>query len=171
MKRLALLRHAEASWELAGELDYERGLTEKGVDECTLVRELLTAHGIAPTLVLCSGARRARETLENVTQALPASAEIRFEDTLYNADAQSIFELLQDLPEGPRWVMIVGHNPSLHDFSVELAGGDEPIDELAGSFPKGAIAEFELSDAWSELASGAGRLLLFARPQDAPSIS
>lgn len=170
MKRLALLRHAKASWELAGQLDYERGLTERGVSDCALARELITARGIEPELVLCSGARRARETLENVAAALPSSATITYEDAIYQADAERLFEVLAQVENSQRSVMLIGHNPSMHDFAVELAAGDDRIDELAGAFPTAAIAEFAFEGDWSDLSAGSARLVSFARPEDARSI-
>lgn len=170
VKRLALLRHAKASWELAGQLDFERGLTERGVADCALVRELIAAKQIAPQLVLCSGARRARETLEQVAEALPPDATVTYDDAIYRADTRGLFEVLEGVGDEYDRVLLVGHNPSIHDFAVELAGGDEPIDELAGSFPTAALAEFEFEGAWRELASCAARLVTFVRPEDARSI-
>ena len=39
MRRLYLLRHAKSSWELAGQLDYGRGLTERGWNDLELISE------------------------------------------------------------------------------------------------------------------------------------
>ena len=54
MRRLYLLRHAKSSWELAGQLDYDRGLTERGRNDAKLIAGQIESRGIAPRLVICS---------------------------------------------------------------------------------------------------------------------
>lgn len=171
VKHLYLLRHAQASWQLAGELDYQRGLTEHGVADCALVAEHVRSRDIAPMLVLCSGARRTKETLEHVAPALPPEAVIEYDDAIYGADTSAIFGVVSAAPADVDAILLIGHNPSMHDFAVELAAGDGPIEELAGSFPKAALAELELDCEWAELAPDCARLTEFFRPKEARTAS
>ena len=73
-----------------------------------------------PQLVLCSDARRARETLEGVVPGLD-TPEVRFEDGLYAASAESLLERLRSLPDDIEEVLLVGHNPGLRDVLLLLA--------------------------------------------------
>jgi hypothetical protein len=47
-------------------------------------------------------------------------------------------------------VLLIGHNPALHDFALELAHAD--LDKLlpsaGGKFPTGAMASFRFDRAW-----------------------
>jgi phosphohistidine phosphatase len=166
MNRLYLLRHAKSSWELAGELDYERGLTERGAEDCALIAEWIRSQEIAPELVLCSGARRARETLEGVAAALPKDAQVIYDDSIYQAPAAStLAELVRDAARSRSAVMLVGHNPSIHDFAVDIASGGDELESLAVKFPTAALAEFELAADWDSLGSDSAELTAFIAPK------
>ena len=71
-------------------------------------------------------------------------------------------------------VMVIGHNPGLHDLAVQLAGGArDPGDarRLAEGFPTGALAEFVIPGAWRTLGPGGGRLHRFVCPRDLPQLA
>lgn len=166
MRRLYLLRHAKASWELAGELDYERGLTDRGVSDCELMRGPISQLPVAPDLVLCSGARRARETLDAVAPALPKAAAVEYDDRIYQANVARLLDVLTEVDPAKQAVLMVGHNPSMHDIAVELAGDGAELQGMAGSFPKAALAELEFEVEWAELAADAATLTRFIRPKE-----
>lgn len=165
MRQLHLLRHAKASWELAGELDYERGLTERGLADCELMREVVAALDPAPDLVLCSGARRTRETLEAVAPALPKQTNVAFDDRIYQATTGRLIELLKEVDPAIEAVLMVGHNPSCHDLAVELSADGPELQSVAGSFPTAALASLEIEGVWSELDASGATLTQFVRPK------
>ena len=87
---------------------------------------------IEPELVLCSTARRARETLERIEPALGV-ADVRFEPALYGASAGALLERLHDVPDDVGSVMLIGHNPGLQELALELAHTGPELHELAAS--------------------------------------
>ncbi len=163
MRHIYLLRHAKASWELAGELDYERGLTERGTEDCVLMRGPIEALSPAPGLVLCSGARRARETLDGVAPALPKDAVVEYDDRIYQATTDRLIEVLRGVDPAVDAILLVGHNPSMHDLAVELAADGPELDAIAGKFPTAALAELEFEGEWSEVGTDSARLAGFTR--------
>ncbi|MGK2878967.1 MAG: SixA phosphatase family protein [Solirubrobacterales bacterium] len=165
MRHLYLLRHAKSSWELAGQLDYERGLTERGWNDCELIAELILDRGIEPDFIYCSGARRARETLMAVARALPRDAKTEFEDAIYRASRKDLLDVLRGVPKKRKAVLLVGHNPSIHDLSVEIARESEGLTRVAAKFPTAALAEFEFDGDWSELATDTVDLANFTTPK------
>lgn len=165
MHGLYVLRHAKSSWELAGELDYERGLTERGQTDTKLIAGVIEERGIAPTRVICSGARRARETLELVAPALPPKAEVTYDDRLYQATANKVAAVVREVDESTESLLLVGHNPSFHDFCVDIAGSGDELERLAAKFPTAALAEFELGGAWADLTSDSAALVGFTAPK------
>ncbi len=121
---------------------------------------------MSPQLVLCSDARRARETLEGVLSGLGAP-EVRFEEGLYAASAQALLERMRSLPAGVDEAMLVGHNPGLADVLLLLAEPAELRERARAKVPTGALATLEAELAsWSELEPGCARLVAFVVPRE-----
>lgn len=165
MHRLYLLRHAKSSWELAGQLDYDRGLTERGQTDCKLIAGEIEARGIEPGLVLCSGAVRARETLDLVATGLPPETRVEYEDAIYQATADGLADVLRKVPEETASVMLIGHNPSIHDLAVDIAADGDELERLAAKFPTCALAEFEFDGSWSDLGTDTATVTAFTAPK------
>lgn len=165
MRHLYLLRHAKSSWKLAGQLDYERGLTERGEADLELISELIGDHEIAPDFIFCSGARRARDTLTGIAKALPTDAQVEYTDAIYQASTRDLLLVLQGVPSKYNSVLLIGHNPSIHNLSVEIARESDELVSLAAKFPTAALAEFEYEGDWSDLGEDSTDLIRFTRPK------
>jgi phosphohistidine phosphatase len=123
--------------------------------------------GLVPDYVLCSTARRARETLEAAAAAWDdAGLRVAEQDALYPTDPETCIELLRALPAEAGRVLVVGHNPGLEELLTELTGRAETL-------PTAALAEVALSlEHWSDLsAETPGRLVRLWRPKDAPAVT
>ena len=156
MRHLLLLRHgAAAATSTAG--DRERPLTREGRRAVHGLRAHLSVSEPPPDLVLCSPARRTRETLELLAPAWAPKPESIVEEALYLADAASLLQRLRDIEPETGGILVVGHNPGLEMLARILAGtGDQA---LSGGFPTAAVAIFEISAPWSELAPASAKLL------------
>jgi phosphohistidine phosphatase len=163
---LYLLRHAKSSWDDATLADRDRPLSTRGRKAAKRVREHLQSERIRPELVLCSPATRARETLERVAPALGARTRIEIEGSLYGASAESLAARLRLVPDDVRSVMLIGHNPGIHDLALALAGRGEPLRRIYEKLPTGALVTIELPGRWSELAAGQGELTSFVSPRE-----
>ena len=116
-------------------------------------------NGVRPELALCSTAVRARATLELALDGL-GGPETLVEAGLYHASALALIERLHRLPSDVVEVLVVGHNPSLHDLASTLA----PPGPAA--FPTGALAGLLLEiDEWADLRRGCGTLADFVVPR------
>ncbi len=168
MRTLFLLRHAKSSWDDSTLADHDRPLAPRGRRAARRIADYFRSEAVRPALVLCSSARRARETLAEVRPALGEQAEVRVTDELYGADADEMLHRLRALGQDIASVMIVGHNPGLHDLALELAGdGDEAaIAQLHTKFPTGALATLQLGRTrWDELAPGQAYLASLVLPR------
>jgi phosphohistidine phosphatase len=116
MRRLILLRHAEAESEAVGG-DFHRGLTERGRLDARQAGTVLAARGMVPDLALVSTARRAIETWEAAAPAFP-QAQLSLDPELYNAEAAELMAAV--LAAEADTLMIVAHNPGLQVLSIEL---------------------------------------------------
>ncbi|BBK41739.1 phosphohistidine phosphatase [Allostella vacuolata] len=166
-RTLLLLRHAKSSWADPAADDFDRPLNARGRGALRAIAGEL-ARAPPPALVLCSAARRTRETLDGVAAALAGQPEIRIEPALYLADAATLERTVRDLPDAARCVLLVGHNPGLHELAEGLCGrGDSRLRRrLADKFPTGALAVIAFDGGWEQAVAGAGRLVEFVTPRD-----
>jgi len=164
------LRHAKSSWSDLELADFERPLAPRGSRAAkAMARHAAKQPGGPPTLVLCSPARRALDTLEPWRERLPEGARVRVERPLYLASAARLLARLRRLPDAQRDVLLIGHDPGLHQLAVALARPSRsPADaRLREKLPTGALVELELElPHWRALAPGTARLAAFVRPRD-----
>lgn len=169
MKTLMLLRHAKSSWADPSLDDHDRPLDARGERAAAAMGIYLRQLGACPSLVLCSSARRTRETFSQIQRQLPAEPEVRMEAELYLAPPRQILERLHRVGDEHDRVLLVGHNPSFADLAKRLAGrGDrDAIARLGRKFPTGALAVFNLPvEHWRDAGPGAGELTEFTAPKD-----
>lgn len=171
MLTLLLLRHAKSSWDNPALADYDRPLAKRGKKAAPRMGVEIAALGLRPDLILCSSAVRARDTLALVLPELGTpSPEVVYDDALYMATPSALLALLRKLSanaDGPRTVMVVGHNPGLEELAELLVdGGNEDAQELlAEKFPTCALAVLTFDgEGWDSIAPGAARLSQFLTP-------
>jgi phosphohistidine phosphatase len=154
MHRLILLRHGKAESVSATGGDFDRALTDRGRRDSALMGRVLAEAGMKPDLALVSAARRTQETWEEVARAFPA-AHVEIARNLYLAAPEQIEAAIEAVTDGVS-VIVIGHNPGLHELALSLAG---PVAELQ-SFPTAAAAIFRIE------AGGSARLERVILPRD-----
>ena len=173
MRQLLLLRHAKSAWDEPGLSDHARTLNARGRANAAAMRRAIQELGLVPDVVLVSSARRTLQTLEAL-EPWEETPLIEPMDGLYLATSGQILAILHGVSETVRSVMVVGHNPGLHDLALTLAGAHAMAShsaltrQLAEGFPAGALAEFTVAARWGDLAQGGGRLVRFLSPRDLP---
>ncbi|MBM3485886.1 MAG: histidine phosphatase family protein [Alphaproteobacteria bacterium] len=168
MRTLYLLRHAKSSWIDPSVEDYERPLAPRGRRAAARIADYMHRHGFRPDLVLCSPARRARETWALMAERLDEPS-VRYLKTLYLAPPSRLATMVARLPPAAGSVLIVGHNPGMEAFASRLAGGGAPahLKRLHAKFPTAALAVFRFDvAAWRSVEAASGRLADFVRPND-----
>jgi phosphohistidine phosphatase len=162
---LYLLRHLNSA-PAAGEMeDHDRPLSSRGRQDGRALAVHLRRNGISPALVLCSSALRARETLDLLMPGFAAPPLTAIDRDLYLAGATGLLRHLRQIEDGIASAMLIGHNPGLHELALRLAGEDsEPRRRLAGHFPTGALAIYEIAGGWRDL--GSARLAAYAVPAE-----
>ena len=133
MRELILLRHAHAEPATTGQADLDRPLSAQGLAEAEAAGRWLLEHGLAPDRVLCSPARRTRETLEAVLERT-GYVEQRLEERIYEAAPGTLAALLDEHKEVER-LLVVGHNPGLEQLVALLNSGSSS--EYRGMPPAG----------------------------------
>lgn len=168
MRRLLLLRHAKSDWP-DGVADQERPLAPRGRAAAPRMGAYMAQQGLAADRVLVSPARRTRETWELVCAQMPPVPTISSEPRLYDASCTRLLGVLREQPRQVHTLMLLGHNPGLHDLaSTLIASGATPdLQRLAEKFPTAGLAVIDLPvDDWAALTPASGRLDRFVTPRE-----
>ena len=170
MLRLALLRHAKSSWDDPALDDFDRPLNERGRHAAPLMGRLLQASKFVPDIVLCSSARRTRETLDYVMPYLAKPPQtLEFVNELYLASADDILACVHGIAAPGTRMLIVGHNPGMQAFASQLAisGDAAKVARLRDKFPTGALAIYSFPQTtFSALDPKTGYLDAYMTPKD-----
>jgi phosphohistidine phosphatase len=168
LKTLFLLRHAESQGASGWDNDFDRPLTERGRKDATEIGASLRDQGRIPSLVMHSSARRATETWQRIAPELGVEVPAVADESLYLAAPRQLFATITSTPEPHESLLIVGHNPGLHELALVLArhGASEDLDRLRAGYPAGALSEIRFGAArWSDLRPKTGHLEWIAFPR------
>jgi phosphohistidine phosphatase len=167
MHRLHLLRHAKSSWKEDCD-DRERPLSRRGRGAAKHWRLRLPEALGRLDLVLCSGSRRTRETLDLVLGDFAPPPRCLIEDGLYLAGREQLLRRLQRLDEAVGNVLVIGHNPGLQELAAALAAPQLPGYErlAAGKFPTAALASFRVAAPWAALGREPHEFALYLSPDE-----
>jgi phosphohistidine phosphatase len=168
MRRLLLLRHAKTERAEPGERDRDRKLMERGRADATVIGNYLVRHRLVPDLVLASPALRAQETWAPIAAAFAKTPPVVTDARIYNAGSEALAELIQESSGGIRTLLVIGHNPGLHDLALQLIGSGDVRGRAALSekLPTSGLVVIDFaSDDWSLLHEHAGRLDRFVSPR------
>lgn len=167
-KTLYILRHAKAETGLAHQDDHSRKLVERGVEAAQIVGAYMFRQGIKPAKVLCSDAVRTHQTWSQIEGIYPSPLNVEFSRKVYLSSANEMVNLLSLLPGTIPSVLLIGHNPGVHQLCLKLAkdGDEDLIDLMHLKFPTCALASISLGDiAWSDLAQARGLLTDYVTPK------
>jgi len=162
-RRLILLRHAKSDWPDVP--DQDRPLAKRGRRDAPVMGRWLRDHGYQPDTVICSAARRTRQTWELVARELGGSPSVTFEPRAYAANAMTLLYLVRELPAASRAAMLVGHNPGVAELATSLAQPPDH-DDAPIRFPTAAVAVLDVPGDWAGLSPGQARLLDYATPAE-----
>lgn len=167
-KRLVLLRHAKSAWPIVP--DHERPLAPRGQEDAPVMGAWLRTEGLVPDLVVCSSARRARETWQLVQAGLGATPPVRYDGSVYQASEAQLLALVRRQLETVTTLLIVRHDPGVPGLAVTLSGTGSAPDSMLGriraKFPTAAIAVFTCTGSWGALSPVSAQLATFITPRD-----
>lgn len=170
-RHLFVLRHAKSSWPDVA--DRERPLAERGRHDAPAAGRWLHDAAGRPGYpridhVVCSPARRTRETWELVSAQLDSPPEAVYDERVYGATTTTLLTVVRGTPDNVRSLLLIGHNPGVHDLSLALA--DETSDSAAlatlrQKYPTSSIAHFVVGTEWTKVSAGGLALADFAIPR------
>jgi phosphohistidine phosphatase len=172
MRRLMLLRHAKTEPDAPSGRDEDRNLDNRGRHDAAEIGGWIRHNPPFPTRVLVSHAARALQTWEIAWEAMKETVpapEVELTPELYGADVAQLLETIRNASVAdPKRLMLVGHNPGMHELSIALAGSGDAAGRgaLADNLPTAGLAIFDFDiDDWTDVGFRRGRLELFVSPK------
>jgi phosphohistidine phosphatase len=171
MRRLMLLRHAKTENDAPSGRDQDRRLDERGRLDAAEIGGWMAAHPPFPDLVLVSTAVRSKQTWDILRDAASGKAPPKVEllTELYGADPALLLQIIHSAAtEDPQRLLLVGHNPGLHELAFALTGSGNAAARkaLADNLPTSGLAAIDFDvDDWRDVSFRGGRLELFVSPK------
>lgn len=172
MRRLLLLRHAKTESFEPGRDDRGRVLIERGRTDAARIGAYMASHSLTPDRVIVSPAARSQETWKYVADALRATPggkpEVETREQVYDATLDDIAGAIRDTPATVASLLIVGHNPGLHEAALALiaAGDIDKRELLREQLPTSGLIVIDFAyDDWRQLHAKSGRLERFVTPK------
>ena len=142
-QQLYILRHAKAeAWSPLGN-DFSRSLSSKGKAHAETVSIWARDTLEIPDTVLCSPAKRTRETLAPFLSKWPKLLSTTdYIDSLYGASLHMLLILAEDAFSYSKRLMLVGHNPGFETLLINVLEAEQSINinkMATGTF---AVVEF-----------------------------
>ncbi len=161
MKTLLLLRHAKSSWKEAGKRDFDRPLNERGRRAAPLMGEHLRKLQLAPALILCSPAERARQTAALFDEAAALPPELlNYDERIYEASVEQLLEVVSGVGASVNPLLLVGHNPGMEELIRRLTNE-------SAQMRTATLARIELdTNDWSNVREARGTLAFTISPKD-----
>jgi len=170
MKTLTLLRHAKSGWDDPVSRDFDRPLNARGKRGASIIGEHMRAGSHRFDYVVSSPAVRCVDTLDAIWEGYGQILHPKWDRRIYLASAATLLDVVQELPESARHVLLCGHNPGLEDLALMLVPDrkeDLLRSELEEKFPTGTLAELQFPlEKWADIRVGSGILARFIRPRD-----
>jgi phosphohistidine phosphatase len=153
MKRLSLVRHAQAESAHSGQSDFDRLLTRRGLEDAAEMARRLKARKLHVSYIVSSPAPRAFNTAEIFARTLKiAEGNLEQDDRLYTAGPNEFLNAVHELDSSHEHILIAAHNPGITEFADRLSS-ERRIDAM----PTCSVATltFDISQ-WSELSWASG---------------
>jgi phosphohistidine phosphatase len=159
MKTVYLLRHSKTEQIIFGK-DFERNLTERGIENTKKIAKAFKKHEINIDTVLCSTAYRTKQTLSALSKTfLINQSIINYCDALYLAPFSEYYQQIKTIADNVQSVLIIAHNPGITDFINSL--GIVELDNMPTSGLFGFKAD---CDNWADFDNSNKKFILFEKP-------
>lgn len=164
MKYISILRHAKAQLLDEYPTDFERPLTPRGVKDARYIGQILASMSPAVDWIVSSPAQRTRETAQAIVEQLGFSRGVVWEAQIYAAEANTLLNVIAQVPSEMEHILIIGHNPGMEELVSGLVAGSPS--RLGIHMPTAGLTHITLEVfSWSQVRWGSGTLQAFIRPK------
>lgn len=168
MRRLLVLRHAKTENDSPTGRDRDRRINDRGRADALDIANYLVHEQLTPEQIVVSSAVRTRQTLDIIQGEMSPPPDVTIDEALYHAGVSELFEIVRALGGTTNPLMLIGHNPGLHEFALALVaeGHQAGRRALEAGLPTSGLVVIDcLIDDWSDLMFRCGRLDRFISPR------
>ncbi|QOY51714.1 SixA phosphatase family protein [Candidatus Sulfurimonas baltica] len=159
MKKLYIIRHAKSSWKNSSLSDFDRPLNKRGITDAPLMGKVLKGKKVSPDAIISSPALRAKTTAQIISKKLNFNKHIIYDENIYEANVDTLMNVVKRANKEDSIVFIFGHNPGLNMLAESLVGLHENI-------PTCGVVELEFAcKKWSEISPENAKLISFDYPK------
>lgn len=161
MKKVVLVRHAKSGWNNPNFIDFERILSDRGLNDAKILSEILPTKISKPDIFISSPAVRALSTAKIFAEKFDISDnQILLDDGIYSRGTKYILNLFKTIDDKHQSVILFGHNPDITSLASYLSG------EYFENVPTCGIVSIEFDlDNWEKIEDANGKLLFFDYPK------
>jgi phosphohistidine phosphatase len=161
IKTLIIIRHAKSGWDNPDLMDFERPLNNRGRHDAPIIAKILKEKITKPDLILSSPAVRAYSTAEYFAAEFEFSEnDIQLKKEIYENGVVPLLKLIQNIEDGNKIVMLIGHNPTVSLFTTNLTGRNME------NIPTCGVVGLEFDvDSWSKVKFKSGKIVFFEYPR------
>jgi phosphohistidine phosphatase len=151
--------------------DRDRPLSPRGRRAATLVAAEIARRNLRADRILCSPARRTRETLAAILPSLRDETRIAVTADLYEPVSGDYCDVIRRRGDEAETLMVIGHNPALQATALVL--GDGPLKaDIEAKLPAGALVIIDFAGvSWAAVEAGSGQISEFIKPAELPADS
>ena len=166
-RELLIVRHAKSDWSNNLASDIERPLNSRGEKDAPKIAKWIHSQQIVPDALLCSPARRAKQTANAIIEELKLpDTSVAFDKRLYLASLSTLLAVIAELGDSVKTVMLVGHNPGLEELIFKLCDDHLPFAESGKLLTTANVVMLQFNCDWQNIGNTQGKLLHFIRPRD-----
>lgn len=118
--KIVFMRHAQSDPMKYGLNDRSRPISLDGMHELESIKQKTNGLLSDISLIICSNAKRAMQTLDGIRSITPMNSEAVFDDEIYQASTDTIWGKIRSLDQKYKNVMIIGHNPTFSQIVNSL---------------------------------------------------
>lgn len=157
MKKIILVRHANSPFDNIKINDFDRPLNNKGIYEANLMGNQIKKYNMEVDHFISSGANRAFSTSKIVAKCIGFNIDdIEIDNNIYNSSNNFMINLINNILDEYKIVMIFGHNPTLHHLSQLLSR------ETVYKFPTCSFFSIIFDvNSWSEIIVGKKEFMIY----------
>ena len=160
MKKLYIVRHTNKAEKKQGQDDYDRELSQKGLDQARQIASNLSRTISSTDLIVSSPAIRTKQTAEIFAEVLEYNKSIMYNEVLYMAFVNELIETISYTFDTVENMILIGHNPSLTALAITLVDFKE-------KFEIGGIMEIEFDcNSWIDISKENARLVSYTYPEE-----
>ena len=161
-RTLTLIRHAKSSWNDRFLTDFERPLNKRGIADAPKVGAALNQAGLSFDQILCSDAKRTKQTLSLLGQGIEIDEKvIEYRHDLYGASVDQLLSSISSQASDIYHLALIGHNPGMEDLADSL------LTQAIGPMPTCCVVQIQFDcEDWLELPVSEGNLGLMIRPRE-----